>query len=94
MITALDAADASGNIALGRGPHRLRFPRTHHTNPPATQHADDAPVAAKARCFHLGLAAVTTATATSIGKYAGNVARHCPTLVATPFPPWNPFHTG
>ena len=39
-----------------------------------------------------GTAAVAAATPTSIGKYAGNVARHCPTLVATPLPPRNAVH--
>ncbi len=94
-MMALVVAAANGNSAEGFGPQRLRHPLAHHTRPPRTQQALDASVAAKARCFHLGFDAVMAATATSIGKYAGKVARHCPTLAATPLPPpRKPVHTG
>ena len=86
--------DANGSKEVGRGPHAFDQFRFHHTTEPRVQQALETTVAANARCFQRGLAAVATATKTSIGKYAGNVARHCPTLVATPFPPLNPVHTG
>ena len=94
MMIALLATAASGSIADGVGPHRFRQRLAHQTVPPTIQQALDANVAEKARCFHLGFDAVIAATATSIGKYAGNVARHCPTLAATPLPPRNPVQTG
>ena len=94
MIIEELSSDATGSRAVGFGPHAFDQPRFHHTTEPTTQQVLDTTVAANARCFHRGLEAVATATKTSIGKYAGNVARHCPTLVATPFPPLNPVHTG
>jgi len=75
-MIALEAAAVSGRSADGFGPHRLRQPFAHQSAPPTTQHALEASVAANARCFHRGLDAEIAATATSIGKYAGNVARH------------------
>lgn len=94
-MIALVAAAASGRSAEGFGPQRFRHPLAHHTTAPTIQHTLDTKVAVNARCFHFGFDDVTAATATSIGKYAGNVARHCPTLVATPLPPpENPVQTG
>lgn len=94
MIIEVLNNEATGSSAVGRGPHAFAQPRLHQTTDPITQHALDATVAANALCFQRGLAAVATATATSIGKYDGNVAKHCPTLVATPLPPLKPVHTG
>jgi hypothetical protein len=37
---------------------------------------------------------VSAAPAIVIGTDAGNVARHCPALVATPLPPRKPFQKG
>jgi hypothetical protein len=93
-IIALVRRAATGSSAVGRGPQALRQPRLHHTTPPITQHALDRAVDANARRLQPGSTTVPTATVTSIGKYAGKVARHCPTLVATPLPPRKPFQTG
>ena len=93
MISVLRPVEM-GSTPLGAGPQRFGHPRRHHTTEPMNQKADDTAVAANARCLHRELDAVATATAASIGKYAGNVARHCPTLVATPLPPANPVQTG
>ena len=93
-MTTLDAAAERGRPRPGRGPQRFGQRRRHHSTPPATQQALATTVVAKLRRFHTGEAAVMAATPRSIGKYAGNVARHCPTLVATPLPPRKPFQTG
>ena len=79
-ITAPLTADASGSNAVGRGPHRLGHPFRHHTNPAKTQQTDDTAIDAYARCFHSGFATVATATAASIGPYAGKVTNTCPML--------------
>jgi hypothetical protein len=86
-MIALVVAAARGRSADGFGPHRFRQPFAHQIRPPATQNTLEASVAVKARCFNFGFETAIAATATSIGKYAGKVARHCPTLHATPLPP-------
>jgi len=68
MIITLLIAEASGSSAVGRGPQAFRQPRFHQTTEPNTQQELETAVAANARRFQRGLAAVATATATSIGK--------------------------
>ena len=67
-MIALDSSALTGNMTVGFGPHRLRHPLAHQTTPPTTQKPLDTSVAANARCFHAGTAAVAAATPTSIGK--------------------------
>ena len=94
IIIAVLSADAIGSRPVGGGPHGFGQLRFHQITEPAVHNTDDTSVAANARWRHRWLDAVATATAASIGKYAGRVARHWPTLVATPLPPSNPFQTG
>src|SRR5919199_2520008 len=90
-MTALVTAAETGRAAVGSGPQALGQPRRHHTTPAATQAAEATAVAGSARWRQR---ATAQATARSIGRYAGNVARHWPQLVETPFPPRKPFQTG
>ncbi len=76
MIIAALRVVAIGRAPVAGGPHGFGQPRRHHTIEPTIQQTDDTAVAANARCLQRELDAVATATAASIGKYAGSVARH------------------
>jgi hypothetical protein len=93
-MTSTVAAFASGSAPVAGGPHEFGSLRLHHTTLARTQALDATIVEKSAGCLRPRTRAMPIARARSRGAAAGNVYRHCPKLVATPFPPWNPFHAG
>ena len=89
-ITALDIAAAIGKAIGARLSKPVDHPRLHAIVALATHTVDATAVPAHVRCVHRGRAAVPTATATSSGRYRGNVPSTWPILVATPLPPVRP----